>query len=81
MEADKIVIDTEKLQIDRSTLVGKVFDDKAKEADAEVNPAKSQLMNQLLAYTEACLVIDGTVSDPKEKENMLSQLRGKVSKD
>lgn len=77
-DMDKIVIDKENMQIDRSTQLGQAFDKMQQAADAEKDPAMSKLMNQLLAYTEASMVIDETVDDANKKEDMLERLRSKV---
>lgn len=75
---DNIVIDKENMQIDRSTPLGQAFDKIQQTADAEKNQAMSKLMNQVLAYTEASIVIDETVEDPHKKEEMLGKLRSKM---
>lgn len=75
---DAIIIDKENMQVDRSTPLGQAFDKIQKAAEKEKNPAMGQLMNQVLAYTEASIVIDETVEDPKQKEEMLGKLRSRM---
>lgn len=75
---DTIVIDKEKMQVDRSTMLGQAFDKMLTEAGAQEDPAMGSLMNQVLAYTEASLVIDETVTDQAKKDAMLGKLRSKI---
>lgn len=75
---DAIIIDKENMQVDRSTPLGQAFDKIQKVAEKEKNPAMGKLMNQVLAYTEASIVIDETVEDPKQKEEMLGKLRSRM---
>lgn len=77
--SEVIKIDKQNMQIDRSTPLGQAFDEMLGVADKESNPALSNLINQTLAYTEAAVVIDETISDADTKEQMLSQLRNKMS--
>lgn len=75
---DTIVIDKEKMQVDRSTMLGQAFDKMLTEASTQEDPAMGSLMNQVLAYTEASLVIDETVTDQAKKDAMLGKLRSKI---
>ena len=75
---DNIVIDKDNMQVDRSTPLGQAFDKIQQVAEKEKNPAMSKLMNQVLAYTEASIVIDETVEDPQKKDEMLGRLRYKM---
>ena len=76
-DTDKIVIDTENMQVDRSTPLGQSFAKMQEKADKEANPAMNKFMNSLLAYSEACLVVDETVPDPQKKAEALDKLKNK----
>lgn len=78
-DKDVIVIDRDNMQVDRSTPLGQAFDRIQQEAGAQEDPAMGSLMNQVLAYTEASLVIDETVEDAAKKEELLGKLRSKIS--
>ena len=77
-DTDKIVIDKENMQVDRSTKLGQVFGKMQQEASKQKDPAMENLIDQVLAYTEASLVIDETIEDPAKKEEMLGKLRSKL---
>ena len=77
-DKDKIVIDTDNMQVDRSTKLGQVFEKMQQDASKQKDPTMENLMNQVLAYTEASLVIDETIEDPAKKEEMLGKLRSKL---
>lgn len=76
-ETDNIIIDKENMQVDRHTPLGKSFAKMQENVDKEKDPAMSKFLNSLLAYSEACLVIDGTVEDPKQKAEALDKLKTK----
>lgn len=75
---DMIVIDKEKMQVDRSTMLGQAFEKMLTEAGEQEDPAMGTLMNQVLAYTEASLVIEETVEDQAKKDAMLGKLRSRI---
>lgn len=75
---DEIIIDKENMQVDRSTKLGQAFEKMQQEAGKQKDPSMGSLMNQVLAYTEASLVIDETVTDPAKKNEMLGKLRFKL---
>lgn len=77
-DTDVIVIDKEKMQVDRSTKLGQAFEKMQQSAGDQKDSAMGNLMNQILAYTEASLVIDETIIDPAKKEDMLGKLRSKM---
>lgn len=78
-DTDKIVIDKENMQVDRSTKLGQVFEKMQQEAGKQKDPKMGNLMNQVLAYTEASLVIDETIEDPAKKEELLGKFRAKLA--
>lgn len=75
---DEIIIDKENMQVDRSTKLGQAFEKMQQEAGKQKDSSMGSLMNQVLAYTEASLVIDETVTDPAKKTEMLGKLRSKL---
>lgn len=69
-----VKVDTENNCIDRSTPLGQYFEDALNAAKEEPNPNKAVFMQQILAYTEATLIITHTM--PKEEaDKALEQLR------
>ena len=70
-----VKVDSTGMQIDRNTELGKHFEEMLAAAKAEKDPNRSTFMQQILAYTEASLVVDKTMSkeDAAEAHKQLSQ--------
>ena len=77
-EIDNIVIDRENMQIDRSTPLGQAFEKMADEASMQKDPAMNKFMSNVIAYAEAATVIDESVDDVTQKDQMLDKLKTKM---
>ena len=70
----EVIVDSENNCIDRSTPLGKYFDDALEAARNEKDENRSAFMQQVLAYTEASLVIEATM-EPEDAKKALDQLK------
>lgn len=70
----EVKVDEENNCIDRSTPLGKYFEDALKAAKEEKDSNKSVFMQQVLAYAEAAMVIEASMP-PEEAAKALETLK------
>ena len=73
MNLDNVQVDREKMCIDRNSELGKCFADAAAMLEKEPNEQKKEFFGQLLAYSEAALVIDA-VEPAGSREQKIAKL-------
>jgi len=70
----EVKVDTENNCIDRNTPLGKHFEDALETAKNEKDANRSTFLQQVLAFTEASLVIEATMS-PEDAKNAIDNLK------